>query len=519
MKLQQLCQQASESNDSNKRKGFKRASKIICTIGPKSSSFDVIDGLMQNGMNTVRLNFSHGEYDWFRSVVATVNQVKQHRKRADVSIALDTKGPEIRTGRLANGSMAGNAAFTLPIVRGEQLLLTHEPSLESSGSKEAGIYVDYSQLGRTLQPGSIVFIDDGLLKLQVTRCVDAGSVQCVALNSAALGERKGINLPGAVVDLPAISDKDRRDLHFGIELGVDFVFASFVRRREHVQLLRHELGERGRHIGIISKIENLEGLQNFDDILAVSDGIMVARGDLGIEIAPEKVFSAQKMMIAKCNLLGKPVICATQMLESMVVNPRPTRAEVSDVANAILDGADAVMLSGETAKGAWPHEAVDTMARVVREAEAAIDTETLLNFQQLAMPRPAPSCEAVAAAAVRTCNDQMAQMLVVITETGEAPALAAKYRPGVPILAVTASAHIARRCSLLRGVVPMLIDPNANGELIDTDELLRLAIARSKQLAICGSDAMPKKLVALYDTNVSDGAEMTHGVMRIMDYE
>ena len=301
-----------------------------------------------------------------------------------------------------------------------------------------------------------------------------------------------------------------------------FEKASFVRKRAHVDELRAALGDGpGARVKVIAKIENLEGVQNFDEILSAADGVMVARGDLGIEIPAPKVFVAQKLMIQKCNLAGKPAITATQMLDSMISNPRPTRAEVSDVANAILDGSDAVMLSGETAKGAFPRAAVETMAEVVREAEAAMDGEALEHKQQLMMPKPAASMEAVCAAAARTAQDQAASVMLVVTETGEAPALAAKYRPTVPIVAVCVDESVARQCALLCGVIPVVVpwrgplgDATSQYTTVNVRKVINAALDKVTKLGIVKSSS---RAVVLHDADITDGAELNDWVLRVVD--
>ena len=286
--------------------------------------------------------------------------------------------------------------------------------------------------------------------------VATGQVFCTVENDAMLGETKGVNLPGNSVDLPAITKKDAADIQFGIEQGVDLIAASFIRKASDVLEIRELI--KGTGIRIISKIENQEGIQNFDEILSVSDGIMVARGDLGVEIPVEQVARFQKMMIRKCNAVGKPVVTATQMLESMIVNPRPTRAEATDVANAVLDGSDCVMLSGETAKGAFPFLAVAMMAKICREAEVDINYSELYPSLRRQIRLPISVAEAVAANAVKTSWDVHATLIIVLTQTGNTAINVSKYRPIAPVLAVTASAQAARQCQVLRGIYPLLVD-------------------------------------------------------------
>jgi pyruvate kinase len=325
-----------------------RKSSIICTIGPKTNTTDMIKKLHRAGMNIVRLNFSHGSYEYHASVIANVKAAQaglmHHRLLA---IALDTKGPEIRTGLMEND-------VEIPIDSGHEMDFVVDPAYEKLCNAEQ-MYIDYRNLPNVIEVGKHIYVDDGILTFQVVAS-NGERVRVKALNAGRLCSRKGVNLPGTDVDLPALSQKDILDLEFGVEQGVDMVFASFIRTAGDIKHIRQVLGEKGKHIKIIAKIENYQGVKNFAEILAETDGVMVARGDLGIEIPCSRVFIAQKSMIAQCNIAGKPVICATQMLESMTTNPRPTRAEVSDVANAILDGADCVMLSGETAKGNYPIE-------------------------------------------------------------------------------------------------------------------------------------------------------------------
>merc|ERR550537_1550834 len=325
-----------------------------------------------------------------------------------------------------------------------------------------------------VKPGNIILCADGSLSLKVTEC-GADFVMTTVMNNCALGERKNMNLPGVKVELPVLQEKDINDLlKFGIPQGVDFVAASFVQSKEDVELIRKTLGARGRSIKIISKIENEEGLKNFDDILKAGDAIMVARGDLGMEIPPEKVFLAQKMMIAKCNLAGKPVITATQMLESMVKMPRPTRAEASDVANAVLDGTDCVMLSGETAGGEFPVQAVQIMRRICETAEEVINYGKLYNSLN-SMGSCMDSVEAICSSAVKAAVDAKCPLILALTETGTTASLLAKYRPEATIFAVTASESTARQLLVCRGVITM-----HTASFQGTDSVIKKALEKAK---------------------------------------
>ncbi len=369
-----------------------------------------------------------------------------------LAVALDTKGPEIRTGKLEGDD--GRKEVLLEI--GAPIKITTDEAFKEKCTKDL-IWVDYKNIAKVLKPGKRIFIDDGLISVVVKK-VEGDTVVGEVENGGNLGSRKGCNLPGTDIDLPAVSEKDKADIKFGVEKNVDMIFASFIRDAAGVKEIRQVLGEKGKNILIISKIENLQGVINLDEIIEESDGIMVARGDMGIEIPPEKVFIAQKQMIAKCNMAGKPVICATQMLESMVKKPRPTRAEASDVANAILDGADCVMLSGETAKGDYPLECIKTMASLIIEGEGCIWNERL--FEELmkynhSVHKVTDPTETTSLAAVQASYSSQAAAIVTVTTTGLTAQLCAKYRPSCPIIAVTRNLQAAKQMQLHRGVIPL----------------------------------------------------------------
>jgi pyruvate kinase len=392
----------------------------------------------------------------------------------NIAIALDTKGPEIRTGLIR-----GSATDEVVLVAGEKIKLSLNPK-DREHCDESLLWADYANLPKVVAPGGLIYVDDGLISLQVDS-VGSDFVECTILNGGKLGSSKGVNLPKCEVDLPAVSEKDKSDFKFGLEQDVDMIFASFIRKRSDVQEIRSLLGEKGAHILIISKLENEEGCAKFDEILEESDGIMVARGDLGIEIPPEKVFLAQKMMIGKCNLARKPVICATQMLESMVNNPRPTRAEASDVANAVLDGADCVMLSGETAKGKYPVETLQMMHKIAREAEAAVFMDPLFDGLRKDLSLPVERDLAIAISTVVASVNCCAAAIVVLTTSGRSAFLISAFRPRCPIIAVTRNERAARQSHLFRGVFPLLYQkPRSDEWSDDTDARISYAIQRMK---------------------------------------
>merc|ERR1719410_178977 len=434
--------------------------------------------LINAGMNVARLNFSHGDHKTHGEMVQRVREAAKQAGKP-VAILLDTKGPEIRTGFFEAGGK-------INLIAGEELKLVTDYSFKGDKTCFA---LSYDKLCSSVKPGNIILCADGSLSLKVKSVADDHVITEV-MNNCSLGERKNCNLPGIQVDLPVLQEKDKDDLvKFGIPQGVDFVAASFVQSADDVKLIRDTLGLRGRSIKIISKIENEAGVRNFDDICKASDGIMVARGDLGMEIPPENVFIAQKMMISHCNLLGKPVITATQMLESMCGAPRPTRAEASDVANAVLDGTDCVMLSGETAAGGYPLEACTIMRKVCQTTERILDynsiyLNTRLQTMETGMMNPV---EALCSSAVKAAVDADCKLIVALTETGSTAVALAKYRPKATILAITASESTLRHLLLCRGVLPIL-----TASFVGTDSVITKAIAKAKEggLVVSGDNVI-----------------------------
>ncbi|KZF26254.1 pyruvate kinase [Xylona heveae TC161] len=423
-----------------------RRTSIIGTIGPKTNSVEKINMLRRAGLNIVRMNFSHGSYEYHQSVIDNAREAERQNPGRPLAIALDTKGPEIRTG-----NTVGDA--DIPISAGDELNITTDEKY-ATASDNKNMYVDYKNITKVIAKGRVIFVDDGVLSFEVLDVVDEKTIRARCMNNGKISSKKGVNLPKTDVDLPPLSEKDKSDLRFGAKNNVDMVFASFIRHGSDITAIREVLGEDGKDIKIIAKIENQQGVNNFDDILKETDGVMVARGDLGIEIPPSQVFIAQKMMIAKCNLVGKPVVCATQMLESMTYNPRPTRAEVSDVGNAVMDGADCVMLSGETAKGNYPKEAVTIMHETCLLAEVAIPYVSLFDELKNLAPRPTPTAETCAMAAVSASLEQEAGAILVLSTTGDTARLVSKYRPIAPIIMVTRNPKASRYSHLYRGVYP-----------------------------------------------------------------
>lgn len=418
-----------------------RKTKIICTMGPAVDDPEIMKTLIQNGMNVARFNFSHGSHAEQRE---RFQQLKRLREELGIPVAalLDTKGPEIRTCTLKDGQK-------VKLEQGQEFTLTTRNIVGDSSC----VQINYDGLNEDVEPGNKILIDDGLIGLEVVS-VEGPDIHCIVANGGELGERKGVNVPNVKINLPAITEKDRDDIIFGIEQGFDFIAASFVRNVDAVLEIREILQEYGANdIKIISKIENREGVDNIDSIIKASDGVMVARGDLGVEIPPEEVPYIQKTIIRKCNEQFKTVITATQMLDSMMRNPRPTRAEVADVANAVYDGTDCVMLSGETAAGKYPVEALNMMCKICENAESHLDYEQLISDKRKYRRRGISTAVVYAAAA--TGLHMNARYIVTPTLSGFTARMMAKFRPHCPILALSPSDANLRKMQILWGVTPM----------------------------------------------------------------
>ena len=425
-----------------------KKTKIVCTIGPASRDADTMREMLEAGMNVARLNFSHGTHEEHRKTIETFRRVRDEQDRP-AAILLDTKGPEIRLGDFENGSEI--------LEEGDEFTLTSE---ECPGTKER-VSTTYKALPSQVSLGTSILIDDGRVRLRVAGTTE-DEVRCIVVNGGKVSNRKGVNIPNQSLDLEYISEADRQDILFGIEMDVDYVVASFVRSGADVKVLRSLLNENGGdRIKIISKIENTEGIENFKEILALSDGIMIARGDMGVEVDFEKLPGIQKKFIKECCKAGKTVITATQMLESMTHSPAPTRAEITDVANAVFDGTSAVMLSGESAAGDYPVETVKAMAKIVSQAEA--DAEEVNQYKFLEVEtNDRDVSNAMGHAACTTAHDIKASAIVAITTSGYTAEMMAKYKPVEPIIAATPDSKTYHQQALTRGVYPVLTQRSSN---------------------------------------------------------
>ncbi len=441
-----------------------KKTKIVCTIGPASESVETLVQLIDAGMNVTRLNFSHGDFEEHGARIRNIREAVE-RTGKNVAILLDTKGPEIRTHTMQDGA--------IELEQGREIIISME---EVIGTTEK-FSITYPGLMEDVTPGSRILLDDGLIGLEVLE-VGHNEIRTKIMNSGTLKNKKGVNVPGVKVNLPGITEKDANDIRFGIEQGVDFIAASFVRRASDVLEIRELLEAHGAaDIQIIPKIENQEGVDNINEILEVSDGLMVARGDLGVEIPAEEVPLVQKDLIKKCNLAGKPVITATQMLDSMQRNPRPTRAEASDVANAIFDGTDAIMLSGETAAGTYPVEAVQTMHNIASRAEQALAYGEILSkhSKQAALT----VTDSIGQSVAYTAISLDVSAIVTPTESGHTARMISKYRPKAPIVAVTSCEAVSRKLALVWGVYPRI-----GRQATSTDEMLDVAVEESLNTGI-----------------------------------
>ena len=438
-----------------------RKTKMICTIGPASDNEEILRQIIEAGMNASRHNFSHGDHEEHRGRIEKVRRLAKELNK-QIAIVLDTKGPEIRTGKFEPNKVELQIGTEFTIYAGGDVI-----------GDTTKCSVTYTGLANDVKPGDTILIDDGLVGLTVKE-VEGNAVKCIVNNTGLVGTHKGVNVPGVSIKLPALTEKDEADLKFGCEMGVSAVAASFIRKAEDVLAIRKLLNENGgENILIISKIENQEGVDNIDSILEVSDGIMVARGDLGVEIPIENVPAVQKMIIQKCNEAGKPVVTATQMLDSMMRNPRPTRAEVSDVANAIYDGTDAIMLSGESANGTYPVESVKTMAKIAETAEAGLKYEVAVSSAKNHIP-------AIAGVISRaTCNaaaELEASAILSSTQSGATAKRLSQCRPECPIVAITPCDKVAKQLVFSWGVYPILAD-----KMESTDEMMDKAVAIAKE--------------------------------------
>lgn len=434
-----------------------KKTKIVGTIGPASESEEVLKSLFENGLNVCRLNFSHGDHDEHRERINTIKKVREELN-LPISIMLDTKGPEIRLGNFKDS--------IIELKEGDKFTLTTRDIL----GDQSIVHVSYDDLAKDVKVGDLILIDDGLVELEVVEIVDNTDIKTLALNNGTVENHKGVNVPNVEINLPAITQKDIEDIIFGIENQVDFIAPSFIRKEEDVMEIRKILEDNGGpNIGIIPKIENQQGVDNINEILLASDGIMVARGDLGVEVETEVMPLVQKELIKAANYHGKPVITATQMLDSMIRNPRPTRAEVTDVANAILDGTSAIMLSGETAIGKYPVKAVETMYNIAIKTEESLDYDEILKEQS--NRKEQSTTNAIGRATCHTAQDLETTAIITSTSSGYTSKVISNFRPESPIIAVTTTEEIMRQLSLEWGVYPILAPVSKTTDEIITNSV------------------------------------------------
>ncbi|MHC1745867.1 MAG: pyruvate kinase [Negativicutes bacterium] len=433
-----------------------KKTKVVCTVGPSTDKTGVLEAMVLAGMNVARFNFSHGSHEDHAARIAMVRSAAA-KTGTPVALMLDTKGPEMRLGLFEKGKVV--------LKEGQRFILTARSIV---GTDEAAS-VTYELLPREISPGNVILLADGLISLRV-EAIEEEDIVTTVLNSGEISDRKRVAVPGVALNLAPLSEQDVADILFGVKQDMDMIAASFVQRAADVLSIRRVLEDAGSSMLIIPKIENAEGVQNIDEILKVADGLMVARGDLGVEIPPEEVPLVQKMLIEKCNLAGKPVITATQMLESMITNPRPTRAEASDIANAILDGTDAIMLSGETASGRYPVEAVTMMSKIAIRTEAALHYEDLPSYRRIQVKTT--TTDAISHATVQIANQLEAAAVITVTESGYTARMVSKYRPHATIVAITPHSKIVRQMLLLWGVYPLKGASTENSDAMVSDAMM-----------------------------------------------
>ncbi|MDD3402648.1 MAG: pyruvate kinase [Hespellia sp.] len=473
-----------------------KKTKIICTMGPNTNDREVMKQLMLNGMDIARFNFSHGDHEEQKMRMDMIKQLRDETGKP-VAILLDTKGPEIRTGLLEDGKK-------VKLKEGETFILTTK---EIMGNAEK-VSITYEGLVQDVESGKKILIDDGLIELTVEDKTDADII-CRVDNGGELGERKGVNVPNVPVRLPAITDKDKDDIRFGVEQEVDFIAASFVRNAECILEIKALLNECGApNLPVIAKIENAEGIKNIEEIIRASDGIMVARGDLGVEIAAEELPYLQKMMIQKCNDNFKPVITATQMLDSMMRNPRPTRAEVTDVANAIYDGTDAVMLSGETAQGKYPVEALQMMVHIAENTEKHLDYDMIL--EKSGANKKSSVSNAIGYASVAAAVNLNAKCILTPTVSGATARVVSKFKPQAEILGVSPNERTLRKMQINWGVRPM-----KSIELHTTEDICSGAIELAKVKQFVDEGDIVVLTAGIPSPNVKKAKEGVSNMMRI----